>query len=55
MAGQRRYPLELRERAVQMYRIAAALGVESEQAAQGRYLRKVGNPGRIASGTDGTP
>ena len=35
--------------------IAAALGVESEQAAQGRYLRKVGNPGRIASGTDGTP
>ncbi|MZE80898.1 hypothetical protein [Streptomyces xinghaiensis] len=35
--------------------IAAALGVESEQAAQGRYRRKVGTPNATASGIDGTP
>lgn len=36
-------------------RIAAALGVESEQAAQGRYRRKVGTPNATSSGVDGTP
>ncbi|MGW0672532.1 hypothetical protein [Streptomyces sp. NPDC002746] len=35
--------------------IAAALGVESEQAAQGRYRRKVGTPNASSSGIDGTP
>ncbi|MFD4177262.1 hypothetical protein [Streptomyces anulatus] len=35
--------------------IAAALGVESEQAAQGRYRRKVGTPNAASSGVDGTP
>lgn len=35
--------------------IAAAIGVESEQAAQGRYRRKVGNPSSRESGNDGTP
>jgi hypothetical protein len=35
--------------------IAAAIGVESEQAAQGRYRRKVGNPSSSESGNDGTP
>lgn len=35
--------------------IAAALGVESEQAAQGRYRRKVGTPNATSSGVDGTP
>jgi hypothetical protein len=35
--------------------IAAAIGVESEQAAQGRYRRKVGNPSHSESGNDGTP
>ncbi|MCX5097371.1 hypothetical protein OOK36_53830 [Streptomyces sp. NBC_00365] len=35
--------------------IAAALGVESEQAAQGRYHRKVGTPNATSSGVDGTP
>ncbi|MFJ2203544.1 hypothetical protein ACIQPP_50655 [Streptomyces violaceusniger] len=35
--------------------IAAALGVESEQAAQGRYRRKVATPNGTASGIDGTP
>ncbi|MFI5796256.1 hypothetical protein [Streptomyces sp. NPDC051677] len=36
-------------------KIAAALGVESEQAAQGRYRRKVGNLNGTDSGLDGTP
>ncbi|MDX3121571.1 hypothetical protein F3K20_20235 [Streptomyces scabiei] len=36
-------------------KIAAALGVESEQAAQGRYRRKVGNLNGTDSGVDGTP
>ena len=35
--------------------IAAAIGAESEQAAQGRYRRKVGNLNGIVSGNDGTP
>ncbi|MFE7977885.1 hypothetical protein [Streptomyces shenzhenensis] len=35
--------------------VAAALGVESEQAAQGRYRRKVGNLNGADSGLDGTP
>lgn len=35
--------------------IAAGLGVESEQAAQGRYRRKVGTPNASATGIDGTP
>jgi hypothetical protein len=35
--------------------IAAAIGAESEQAAQGRYRRKVGNPSSSESGNDGTP
>jgi hypothetical protein len=35
--------------------IAAAIGAESEQAAQGRYRRKVGNPSHSESGNDGTP
>lgn len=35
--------------------LAAALGVESEQAAQGRYRRKVGTPNASSSGVDGTP
>jgi hypothetical protein len=35
--------------------IAAAIGAESEQAAQGRYRRKVGNPSSSDSGNDGTP
>ncbi|MGW1996085.1 hypothetical protein [Embleya sp. NPDC001921] len=35
--------------------IAAALGVGSEQAAQGRYRRKVGNLNGSDSGADGTP
>lgn len=34
--------------------IAAALGVESEQAAQGRYRRRGGTPNATASGIDGT-
>ncbi|MER5985771.1 hypothetical protein [Streptomyces sp. NPDC001787] len=34
--------------------IAAALGVESEQAAQGRYRRRVGTPNACSSGIDGT-
>ncbi|GHE33803.1 hypothetical protein [Streptomyces capitiformicae] len=36
-------------------KIAAALDVESEQAAQGRYRRKVGRPNAASSGVDGTP
>jgi hypothetical protein len=36
-------------------RIAAAIGAESEQAAQGRYRRKVGNLNGSDSGADGTP
>lgn len=36
-------------------KIAAALGVESEQAAQGRYRRKVGNLNGSDSEIDGTP
>ncbi len=35
--------------------IAAALAVESEQAAQGRYRRKVGNLGGGNASYDGTP
>lgn len=35
--------------------IAAALGVDSEQAAQGRYRRKVGNLNGSDAGADGTP
>jgi hypothetical protein len=35
--------------------IAAALGVDSEQAAQGRYRRKVGNLNGSDSGADDTP
>jgi hypothetical protein len=35
--------------------IAAAIGAESEQAAQGRYRRKVGNLNSSDSGNDGTP
>ena len=35
--------------------IAAAIGAESEQAAQGRYRRKVGNINNSDSGNDGTP
>ncbi|WP_185994032.1 hypothetical protein [Streptomyces benahoarensis] len=35
--------------------IAAALDVGSEQAAQGRYRRKVGNLNSSDSGADGTP
>jgi hypothetical protein len=35
--------------------IAAAIGVESEQAAQGRYHRRVGSPSTSESGNDGTP
>lgn len=35
--------------------IAAAIGAESEQAAQGRYRRKVGNLHGSDSGNDGTP
>ena len=35
--------------------IAAAIGAESEQAAQGRYRRKVGNLNDSDSGNDGTP
>jgi hypothetical protein len=35
--------------------IAAAIGAESEQAAQGRYRRKVGNLNGSDSGNDGTP
>jgi hypothetical protein len=35
--------------------IAAAIGAESEQAAQGRYRRKVGNLSNSDSGNDGTP
>jgi hypothetical protein len=35
--------------------IAAAIGTESEQAAQGRYRRKVGNLNGSDSGNDGTP
>jgi hypothetical protein len=35
--------------------IAAAIGAESEQAAQGRYRRKVGNPSSSESGNDGIP
>lgn len=35
--------------------IAASLGVESEQAAQGRHRRKVGNLNGSDSGADGTP
>lgn len=35
--------------------IAAAIGAESEQAAQGRYRRKVGNLKGSDSGSDGTP
>ena len=34
--------------------IAAAIGAESEQAAQGRYRRKVGDLGGSDSGNDGT-
>lgn len=34
--------------------IAAAIGAESEQAAQGRYRRKVGSPSSSESGNDGT-
>ncbi|MEU5833070.1 hypothetical protein ABZ820_05175 [Streptomyces diacarni] len=36
-------------------KIAAALGIDSEQAAQGRYRRKVGAPNATAIGIDGTP
>jgi hypothetical protein len=35
--------------------IAAAIGADSEQAAQGRYRRKVGNLNNSDSGNDGTP
>ncbi len=35
--------------------IAAAIGAGSEQAAQGRYRRKVGNLNNSDSGNDGTP
>nr|WTB11977.1 hypothetical protein OG546_49245 [Streptomyces antimycoticus] len=35
-------------------RIAEALGVDSEQAAQGRYRRRVGSLNRSDSGYDGT-
>ena len=35
--------------------IAAAIGAESEQAAQGRYRRKVGSLNSSDSGNDGTP
>jgi hypothetical protein len=35
--------------------IAAAIGAESEQAAQGRYRRKVGSLNGSDSGHDGTP
>ncbi|MCB5908207.1 hypothetical protein [Streptomyces pinistramenti] len=35
--------------------IAAALDVQSEQAAQGRYRRKVGNLNSSGSGAGGTP
>jgi hypothetical protein len=35
--------------------IAAAIGAESEQAAQGRYRRKVGNLNGSDSGSNGTP
>jgi hypothetical protein len=35
--------------------IADALGVASEQAAQGRYQRRVGNLNMSDSGLDGTP
>jgi hypothetical protein len=35
--------------------IATAIGAESEQAAQGRYRRKVGNLNGSDSGNDGTP
>lgn len=35
--------------------IAAAIGAESEQAAHGRYRRKVGNLNNSDSGNDGTP
>jgi hypothetical protein len=35
--------------------IAAAIGAESEQAAQGRYRRKVGSPSSSEGGNDGTP
>jgi hypothetical protein len=35
--------------------IAAAIGADSEQAAQGRYRRKVGNLSNSDSGNDGTP
>ncbi|MFE2823503.1 hypothetical protein [Streptomyces sp. NPDC059271] len=34
--------------------ISAVLGVESEQAPQGRYRRKVGTPNAASSGIDGT-
>lgn len=36
-------------------KIAAALGVESEQTAQGRYRRKADNLNGTDSGLDGTP
>ncbi|MGD9482849.1 hypothetical protein WDH52_06240 [Streptomyces sp. TRM70308] len=36
-------------------KIASALGVESEQVAQARYRRKVGNLNGSDSGIDGTP
>ena len=35
--------------------IATAIGAESEQAAQGRYRRKVGNLNNSDSGNNGTP
>ena len=35
--------------------IAAAIGAESEQAAQGRYRRKVANLNNSDSGNNGTP
>ncbi|MFK0142659.1 hypothetical protein [Streptomyces murinus] len=35
--------------------IAAAVGADSEQAAHGRYRRKVGTPNVSSSGIDGTP
>jgi hypothetical protein len=35
--------------------IAAAIGADSEQAAQGRYRRKVGNLSSSDGGNDGTP
>ncbi|MFB1047358.1 hypothetical protein [Streptomyces chrestomyceticus] len=35
--------------------IAAALGTDSEQAAQGRYRRKAGHLSATASGSDGAP